>query len=73
MTSGDALVQTDLVRDASEAISKLDSLSVRQVATAFEECFIQHRNSLAEKRTLQPVGLDYATFLEQQKIYSPNL
>ena len=73
LTSGDALAQTDLIRDASEAISKLQNPSVRDVATAIEECFIEHRNDLAEKLTLRRVGLDYATFLEHQQDLLPEL
>ena len=67
LTAGDALAQTDLLRDASEAISKLNNPSVRDVAQAVEECFIRHRNALAEKLVLRRVGLDYAAFLDQQQ------
>ena len=73
LTAGDALAQTDLLRDAGEAVSKLDNPSVREVAAAVEECFIQHRNALAEKLVLRRVGLDYATFLEQQQNMLPEL
>ena len=73
LTAGDALAQTDLLRDASEAISELDQPSVREVATAVAECFIQHRNALAEKLVLRRVGLDYSAFLEQQQNLLPEL
>ena len=73
LTAGDALAQTDLIGDAREAISKLENPSVRDVATAVEECFIQHRNTLAEKLVLRRLGLDYATFLGQQQNLLPEL
>lgn len=73
LTAGDALAQTDLLRDAGEAVSKLGQPSVREVAAAVEECFIRHRNALAEKLVLRRVGLDYATFLDQQQNLLPEL
>ena len=73
LTAGDALAQTDLLRDAGEAVSKLGQPGVREVAAAVEECFIRHRNALAEKLVLRRVGLDYATFLDQQQNMSPDL
>ena len=47
--------------------------SVRDVASEVEERFIRHRQNLAEKSTLRRVGLDYGTFLEQQRNLSPEL
>ena len=73
LTAGDALAQTDLLRDASEAVSELDNPSVRDVASAVAECFIRQRNDLAEKLVLRRVGLDYAAFLEQQQNLLPEL
>ncbi len=73
LTAGDALAQTDLLRDAGEEVSKLDNPTVRDVAAAVEKCFIQHRDALAEKLILRRVGLDYATFIEQQQNLLPEL
>lgn len=73
LTSGDALGHTDLIREATEAITKLSQPSARDVAAEVEERFIQHRQNLAEKSTLRRVGLDYGTFLEQQRNLSPEL
>ena len=73
LTAGDALAHTDLIRQANEEISGMSQPSVIAAASAVEECFIQHRQKLAEKLVLRRVGLDYATFLEQQGNLSPEL
>ena len=73
LTAGDALRHTDLIRDASEEISDLKQPGVREVAAAVERCFIRHRQALAEKEVLSRVGLDYATFLNQQQNLSDSL
>ncbi len=73
LTAGDALAHTDLLRDATDSISGMAQPSVREVATAVEGCFIQHRQSLAEKFVLKRVGLDYETFLEKQQNLSDAL
>ncbi len=73
LSAGDALAQTNLIRDACEVISKMDNPSVRDIATAIEECFNQHRNNLAEKQVLRRVGMDYTSFLDQQQKLPPDL
>ena len=73
MTAGDALRDTDLIRDAGEEISSLKQPGVREIAAAVEECFMQHRQALAEKLVLRRVGLDYTTFLEQQQNLADSL
>jgi hypothetical protein len=73
LTAGDALAHTDLIRTADAEISAMSQPSVREAASAVEECFIQHRQQLAEKLVLRRVGLDYETFLERQNNLSPEL
>ena len=73
LTAGDALRHTDLIRDAGENISSLKQPGVRDVAAVVEECFIQHRQALAEKLVLRRVGLDYSAFLSQQQNLSDAL
>lgn len=73
LTAGDALRHTDLIRDANEEVSKLNQPSVRNVAAAVEECFVQHRQALAEKMILRRIGLDYESFLNQQQNLSDSL
>ncbi len=73
LTAGDALRHTDLIRDAGEEISSLKQPGVREIAAAVEECFMQHRQALAEKQVLRRVGLDYPTFLEQQQNLADSL
>lgn len=67
LTAGDALAHIELIRDASEEISKLGQPRVRNVADAVKQCFIQHRQALAETLVMQRAGLDYDTFLEKQQ------
>ena len=67
LTAGDALAQTDLLRDVSAAITELSGPTVREVAAVVADTFARHRQTLAEKLVLQRVGLDYAAFLEQQQ------
>ena len=67
LTAGDALRHTDLIRDASVEILKLNQPTVREVVEAVEDCFIRHRQTLAEKIVLQRIGLDFDTFLNQQQ------
>ena len=67
LTAGDALAQTDLLRDVSAAITELSGPSVREVAAVVADTFARHRQTLAEKLVLQRVGLDFAAFLEQQQ------
>ena len=47
--------------------------SVRGVAAEVEKCFVQHRQSLAEKVILQRVGMDYSAFLNHQRTLAPEL
>ena len=71
LTAGDALAQTDLLRDVSAAITELSGPSVREVADVVADTFARHRQTLAEKLVLQRVGLDFAAFLEQQQNLLP--
>ena len=73
LTSGDALGHTNIIREATEEISKMSQPTVLEVASEVEERFIQHRQSLAEKSVLRRVGLDYTTFLQQQSNLTPEL
>ena len=73
LTSGDALGHTDIIRDATEEIAKMSQPIVRDVAAEVEEQFIQHRQRFAEKSILRRVGLDYSTFLDQQRNLSPEV
>ena len=73
LTAGDALGHTDMIREATQKISKMSQPSVRDVAAEVEERFIQHRQKLAEKPILRRVGLDFGTFLEQQRNLSPEV
>ena len=66
LTSGDALLHTDLLRQAEEDLSSIDQSTVREVALSVEECFMEQRNSLAEKLVMKRAGLDYNTFLDRQ-------
>ena len=43
LTSGDALGHTEIIREATEEISKLSTPSVLEVASEVEDRFIQHR------------------------------
>ena len=52
---------------------QLSQPTVSDVAWQVERCFIEARQQLAEKSTLRRVGLDYGTFLEQQRNLSPEL
>ena len=71
LTAGDALAQTDLLRDASSAISQLSGPSVREVAEGVAGIFTSHRQALAEKLVLRRVGMDYEAFLKQQQKLLP--
>lgn len=73
LTAGDALGHTEIIRAATQEIAQLSQPSVYDVALQIEQCFIDARQHLAENSTLRRVGLDYATFLEQQKNLSPEL
>lgn len=73
LTAGDALGQTDLLRDVNDEIASMAQPKVREVARVAEECFIQHRQALAEKLVLRRVGLDHETFLEKQSNLLPEL
>ena len=73
LTSGDTLRHTDIVRESTEQISKMSQPTVLEVASEVEERFIQHRQKLAEKSIMRRVGLDYGTFLEQQRNLSPEV
>ena len=73
LTAGDALGHTNIIREATEEISKMSQPTVLEVASELEERFINHRQNLAEKSVLRRVGLDYTTFLERQSSLSPEL
>ena len=73
LTAGDALGHTEIIREASREIAHLSQPTVSDVASQVETCFTQSRQSLAEKTTLRRVGLDYTTFLEQQRNLSAEL
>jgi hypothetical protein len=73
LTAGDALGHTDIIRDAAKDIDRLSQATVRDVASHLESQFIRVRRDLAEKTVLHRVGLDYSTFLEQQRNLAPEL
>lgn len=73
LTAGDALGHTEIIRAATQEIARLSQSTVYEVALQVERCFIEARQQLAENSTLRRVGLDYATFLEQQRNLSPEL
>jgi 20S proteasome alpha/beta subunit len=73
LTAGDALGHTEIIRATTQEIARLSQPTVFEVASQVETCFIRARQNLAEKSTLRRVGLDYATFLEQQRNLSPEL
>jgi hypothetical protein len=73
LTAGDALGHTDIIRDAAKDINRLSEPTVRDVASHLESQFIRVRRDLAEKTVLHGVGLDYSTFLEQQRNLAPEL
>lgn len=73
LTAGDALGHTEIIRAATQEIAQLSQPSVYDVALQVERCFIDARQHLAENSTLRRVGLDYVTFLEQQRNLSPEL
>jgi hypothetical protein len=73
LTAGDALGHTEIIRAATQEIARLSQATVYEVALQVERCFIEARQQLAENSTLRRVGLDYATFLEQQRNLSPEL
>lgn len=73
LTAGDALGHTDIIRDAAKDINRLSEATVRDVASHLESQFIRVRRDQAEKTVLHRVGLDYSTFLEQQRNLAPEL
>ena len=73
LTAGDALGHTEIIRAATQEIARLSQSTVYEVALQVERCFIEARQQLAENSTLRRIGLDYATFLEQQRNLSPEL
>jgi len=73
LTAGDALGHTEIIRAATQEIARLSQPTVYDVALQVERRFIEARQQLAEKTTLRRIGLDYATFLEQQRNLSPEL
>ena len=73
LTAGDALGHTDIIREAAKDINRLSEATVRDVASHLESQFIRVRRDLAEKTVLHRVGLDYSTFLEQQRNLAPEL
>lgn len=73
LTAGDALGHTEIIRGAAQEITQLSQPSASDVASRVEAHFIRCRQRLAENSVLRRVGLDYATFLEQQRSLSPEL
>jgi 20S proteasome alpha/beta subunit len=73
LTAGDALGHTEILREATQEISRLSQPNVSQVAAQVEACFIHRRQQLAENSVLRRVGMDYDTFLQQQRNLAPEL
>ena len=73
LTAGDALAHSDLLKDAADGMGGLVQPGVREVATVVEQCFIEHRQALAEKLVLRPLGMDHETFLERQQSLSGDI
>lgn len=73
LTAGDALGHTEIIREAIRRTDQQSQPSVFEVASHIEASFIESRQKLAENSILRRVGLDYETFLDQQRNLTPEL
>ncbi|PIU57546.1 MAG: hypothetical protein COS88_00755 [Chloroflexi bacterium CG07_land_8_20_14_0_80_51_10] len=73
LTAGDALAHTELLRKANCQIQRMSQPAISEIANLIESCFIEARQKLAENTILRRAGLDYATFLEEQRNLATDL
>lgn len=73
LTAGDAVAHTEIIRRARQYIATLSEPTVEDVVSRIEQHFIEARHKLAENTVLRPAGLDYATFIEQQRNLVPEV
>ena len=68
LTSGDALVHTELFGAVRASIFKLRHPSIPQIVEQIKKCYAQLRRQKIEERILQPIGFEsLASFYEVQR------
>ena len=67
LVAGDSASQMTICEDTFFDLENESSVSVHGVAECFSKNFIKHRKQIAETKHLSPLGIDFDSFIKNQK------